>query len=329
MVGTTRLARFVSWRSSLAAVLALTCSIRAFAADAPPVFHPQGGYLVVNGVRLWYEQEGSGSPILLIPGGPGSSHLNFHPYFSDLAGGFRVIYVDLYGRGRSDRAKSPSEYSLAKDIEDVRGLIQGLALGPTAVYGFSYGGLVAQGLALKYPDLVSRLVLASTLYSGDMWQAKNENVDNEVRNQYPEVWERLQELRVRGVHSSDPLAREADTTPMSLAWFYNPLNASRLRRDELSSNPQVGMGIAGDNADFLVAGEAATVDFRTRLKDLQMPTLIVAGRYDRVFPPRYSLEFKRCAPQAEFVMFEESGHYPQIEERDRFFSVLRAFLAKK
>jgi proline iminopeptidase len=56
--------------------------------------------------------------------------------------------------------------------------------------------------------------------------------------------------------------------------------------------------------------------------------LILAGRFDRVSVPRYALEFKRYAPQAQFVMLESSGHFPFIEEPDQTESVLRDFLSK-
>ena len=60
-----------------------------------------------------------------------------------------------------------------------------------------------------------------------------------------------------------------------------------------------------------------------------MPTLILAGRYDRVVIPRWSVQFKRYAPQAQFVMFEKSGHFPFIEETGETVRVLREFLQRK
>src|SRR5580698_3724171 len=83
--------------------------------------HPQGAFATVNGAKLWYESEGSGDPILMIAGGPGDSHAVYHPFFSRLADHNRVIYYDAFGVGRSDRAKSPSEYHFARDVQDVEG----------------------------------------------------------------------------------------------------------------------------------------------------------------------------------------------------------------
>ena len=96
-----------------------------------------------------------------------------------------------------------------------------------------------------------------------------------------------------------------------------------------SAGPQaldVYCSIAGDDADFLIGGDVAKLDFRPQLRNLRMPTLIVAGRFDRLAMPRFSVQFKRYAPQAQFVMFEKSGHLPFIEEPERMFRVLREFL---
>ncbi len=61
---------------------------------------------------------------------------------------------------------------------------------------------------------------------------------------------------------------------------------------------------------------------------LKMPTLIITGRFDRVAMPKYALEFKRYAPQAQFVMFEKSGHFPFVEETAKTMDILRGFLSK-
>jgi hypothetical protein len=59
----------------------------------------------------------------------------------------------------------------------------------------------------------------------------------------------------------------------------------------------------------------AKLDFHTQLKNLNMPTLILSGRFDRGMLPLYAVQFKPNAPKAQSVMFEKSGHFPFIEER--------------
>jgi proline iminopeptidase len=103
---------------------------------------------------------------------------------------------------------------------------------------------------------------------------------------------------------------------------------TRLLHDPLAFNNDAYYQIAGDDADFLIGGDIARVDFRTQLRGLLMPVLIIAGRFDRITIPRYSIRYKQYAPQADFVMFEKSGHYPYIEEAGSCFSAVREFLMK-
>lgn len=295
---------------------------------AQAITHPQGHFVTVNGSKLWYETEGKGEPLLLIGGGLGYSHVYLHPHFSTLADKYRVIYFDAYGRGNSDRAQSPKEYTFKRDVEDIDGLRKALGITTWHVLGHSYGGLVAQAYALKFPTSVKKLILANTLFSAEMWQANNDNANNEIRNQYPEVWQKIRQLRAKGLHSSAPEHQEAYNVPLGLFYFYDASNAEKLAGDSLMWNPEVYYTIVGDDADFLVGGDIARLDFRPRLKELKMPTLILAGRFDRICLPRYSIQFKTYAPQAEFFMFEKSGHFPFIEEPQNTFEVIRKFLDK-
>jgi proline iminopeptidase len=287
--------------------------------------HPPGNFVVVNGAKLWYESEGKGEPLLLIAGGPGSSHSYFHPFFTNLADSYRVIYFDSFGRGKSDRAKSMKEYTFDRDVEDVEGLRKALKLDKINLLGHSYGGMVAQAYALKYPNSIKKLILADTLYSGEMWQTNNDNYNNEIRNQYPEVWEKVQQLRMQGFQSGTKEHQAAYQVPSGLLYFYDASNADRATFEQ---NNDVYYTIAGADADFLIGGDIAKLDFRTQLKNLKMPTLIIAGRFDRVSMPKYALEFKRYAPQAQFVMFEKSGHLPFVEETAKTMDILRGFLSK-
>jgi len=329
--------KLLSYLSFLICLIILTVSEHA---QTVPVElkHPPGNFVVVNGAKLWYESEGKGEPLLLIAGGPGSSHRYFHPFFTNLANSYRVIYFDSFGRGKSDRAKSLKDYTFDRDVEDVEGLRKALKLDKINLLGHSYGGMVAQAYALKYPDSIKKLILADTLYSGEMWQTNNDNYNNEIRNQFPEVWEKIQQLRVQGLQSSAKEHQAAYQVPFGLLYFYDASNADKVtidfyensNADKATSeqNNDVYYTIAGNDADFLIGGDIAKLNFRTQLKNLKMPTLIIAGRFDRVSMPKYALEFKRYAPQAQFIMFEKSGHFPFVEETAKTMEILRGFLSK-
>ena len=302
-----------------------TLALFSCADGQTPVTHPAGAYAQVNGAKLWYETEGQGEPLVLVAGGPGDSHSEFHPFFSKLADRFQVIYFDALGVGKSDRAKARREYTFAREVEDLEGLRKALGVSQMNLLGHSFGGMVAQAYALKYPQSVKRLLLADSFHSGKMWQANNDSVNYEIRNQYPELWEDLQRVRKKGFRSSS--AEQLDIyrkIPAGLFYFHDASKAKLLPQDP--GNDQIYYAIAGDDADFAIGGDIAGLDFRADLRKLNMPILVLAGRFDRVSLPRYAVEYKKYAPQARFMMMEESGHFPFVEEPEATLAVLREFL---
>ena len=86
--------------------------------------------------------------------------------------------------------------------------------------------------------------------------------------------------------------------------------------------------MVGKDGDFIVGSDIGNFDFRKQLKDLKMPILIIAGRYDRVAVPWMQVKYKEYCPQAQFVMFEKSGHNPQVEEQAKEFAIIKAFMKK-
>lgn len=84
--------------------------------------------------------------------------------------------------------------------------------------------------------------------------------------------------------------------------------------------------MAGVDADFVTGGDIAKLDFRQEVRKITAPTLILAGRYDRFVPMRYTLQYREYMPQAELVIFEESGHSEFMEEPAKTIDVLRRFL---
>ena len=293
----------------------------------PSFNHAPGRLVDVNDTKLWVETEGSGEPLLLLAGGPANSHLTFHPYFSALADEYRVIYVDYRGRGRSAPLAHPSEATFSGDVADIAALIEALGLQWVNLYGFSYGGMIAQALSLDHPTKVRRLILANTIHSPEMWQKNHENINREIELQYPEVWEQILALRAQGVRSTDPRVQALYRVHLKLVRFYNPDNAARLLTEPGSRNAELYPVFVGDDVESFIGGEVAKLpDFRPLLKALQMPVLILAGRYDRALYPKYQYEFTRYVPSAQFVWMERSGSFSHIEEPEAVLGMARGFL---
>jgi proline iminopeptidase len=298
------------------------------AQDAPYRPEPDGAFTTVNGKRIWYRTEGQGSPLLLVPGGPGASHTYLWPHFSSLSKEFKVIYYDPYGRGQSDAADDPAEYTFMRDVDEIEALRRALQLPKLNIYGHSYGAMVAQAYALKYPDSLSHLILVSPFHSGEAWQKGNNDTWNQqLQNQIPETWRRLQEMRSHGhLSCEEEYQRVQDEIPMTPSYYYDP--SSRAHSGSLDVNQEVYCQLAGPDADVALGGEMASLDFRPKLREIRVPTLILASRWDRVAIPRFTTQYKDLMPQATFVMFEKSGHLPFIEEPGEHEAAVTEFLKK-
>ena len=293
-----------------------------------PSSYTDGKYIEVNGAKLYVVLVGHGDPLIIIPGGPGGSHIGYR-VFDSLAKDNEIIYFDAFGRGKSDTAKDVKKYSLARDIDDIDGLRKALHFEKINVLGHSYGGVVAQGYALKYPEHVNHLILANTFHSYLMWQANDDNSNHEIKTNYPEVWDSLMIIREAGAVSSDPEhQRLYGKVPYGFLYAYNPDNfLSRGKRPYPNPfNSKLYYQMVGRDGDFIVGSDIGNFDYRKELKNLKMPVLIYGGRYDRVAVPVMMEKFKEYCPQAKFVMFEKSGHNPQIEQASELFPLIENFL---
>src|SRR5947209_16734623 len=117
-----------------------------------------GQYADVNGIKLYYETQGAGRPMILLHGGLGSGEM-FGPVLPQLAERHQVVTVDLQGHGRTADIDRPIDVRLMAD--DVAALIEHLGLATPDVVGYSLGGGVALHTAAKYPAKVRRLVMVS------------------------------------------------------------------------------------------------------------------------------------------------------------------------
>jgi proline iminopeptidase len=297
-----------------------------------PSSYTDGKYITVNGANLYVVVVGKGKPMIVIPGGPGGNHFGYRIMDSiAVKGDVQMIYFDAFGRGKSDTAKALKEYTLQRDVEDIEGIRKALGINKISLFGHSYGSLVAQAYALKYEQNTSHLIIANGFHSFVMWQENDDNSNREIRVNYPEVWDTLMKVREKGAISSDAMHQEIyGQVPYSFLYTYNPENF-KSRGQKPYPNPyntKLYYQMVGKDGDFIVGSDIGNFDFRKDLIKLKIPILIIAGRYDRVAVPWMQVKYKQYCPQAQFVMFEKSGHNPQVEEQVKEFKIVRDFLMK-
>ena len=283
-------------------------------------------FATVNGTRLYFDVEGSGyvpigermkhHPVLFaIHGGPGSDHSDFKPWLSPLAEHLQIVYLDQRCNGQSERV-DPATCSMEQLAEDIEALRLYLGLGRIHLLGHSFGGMVAQVFATRYPESLDKLLLVNTAPSKEFYPAALEFAR---RVATPEQLATIPELFEGRVQDEESLVRWWDIN-YSL-YFY--------RRDERlmfeTGNRPIG---CLEIANYTFKHFMPNYDVRPQLPSVHTPTLIVAARHDWITPVSQAEEMHRLLPNSRLAVFEESGHMPFIEEQEAFIARVLEFLAE-
>jgi proline iminopeptidase len=287
--------------------------------------HGEGAYADSPVGRIYFETEGEGPAVFVVPGGPGVGHAHYHPWFSRLAEGRTVVYFDHLGTGRSERLADPSLYTIPLYAEAIEGLRAHLDLEQISLIGLSFGGMPAIQYAFAHPERLERLVLSNAQLSAGTWQEGNiDNLNHELRNQDPEAWAEIVALREAGVLSLDARYQELLEPAVERMEWFDPERRPVLERDsEEGFELAVYETFVGPDPEWEVAGTMAGFD--PTLEALEVPSLVVTGRHDRVTPPRIAAAIA-AALGSELVVYERSAHRPWAEEPDAYFERVGAFL---
>lgn len=326
------LAAFVPASAAPAASTASTADPGEPVAHAPGV---RSHWAVTeDSVRVWYETEGEGVPIVLVPGGPGGTHHSFHLTHRSLARHGRIVYVDNRGRGRSDPGHGAAPYSLVNDVRDVEAVRRALGAERIVIYGRSYGGMVAQAYAIAHPERVRALIVSNSLDGAGAWQASNiDGVKRFLAAHYPDRWDAIVRLHGQGfLTSQDTLATLF--SPLSELYNFSPASDSLFRlqtrpfRDpeRPSHSSVVYEAMVGKDPEWILDGTLTGVELVPSLRALDVPALVLAGRYDRITPPDVQRTIARAIPNARLHVFEKSGHRPEFEEAEQWRNVVGRFL---
>lgn len=120
------------------------------------------GYASVNGLKMYYEIHGIGTPLVLLHGGGSTIGSTFRKVSPMLAKDFKVIAVEFQAHGRTNDRNSPESFE--QDADDVAALLHNLNISKASFFGFSNGGNAAIQIAIRHPEIVNKLILASTFY---------------------------------------------------------------------------------------------------------------------------------------------------------------------
>jgi pimeloyl-ACP methyl ester carboxylesterase len=258
----------------------------------------------VNGIQVYYEEHGTGYPVLLIQGLGYPSGMWFRQV-PELSRHFRTIVMDNRGVGKSE--KPDEEYSVRLLASDVAELLQSLRIPKTHVVGVSLGGYIAQELALNDPGLVDRLVLMATSCGSPRYLELTKS-----------LWDDIAKLA--GL-APEQIIRQGMSFAVTEKFY-------RDHQEWIDRSVAVRMENLQPLCAFMRQSNAAmSFDSRDRAHLIRQPTLILAGAQDRVMPLVLTEELAKKVPHAQLKVFPNAAHLLFLEEADEVNRVLLDFLS--
>lgn len=266
---------------------------------------------------LHYWTQGTGTPVVLLSGGPGfASYL--HPVMAELSKQHRVIMLDQRGTGQSPVAPlDATTISTAALVEDLEVLRRHLGIGHWTVLGHSWGGMLAMRYGIAHPDAVDALVLVG---SGGM--------NNDFHSYFStNIHYRLlpSDLDLEA-YWQDPEHRRADPARAKLealrailpGYFYD-------RKNSVAFSQALTPAAVNGPMQSLILKEIARQDIGPGMATFTRPVLVLMGRQD---PIGESVQYaiRDACKSARLAFIEKSGHFPWIEQTAAFFTTVHGFL---
>ena len=261
----------------------------------------QEHYVTVDGHRIRYLEAGSGAPILMFHGlGLDASADEWVYAMEPLAQDYRVIAVDRFGWGRSDRPTSG--YSFPAWTAMVIGFMKELGIPKAILMGHTLGGWISALVAHEHPELVEKLVLVNVA---------GLNVNAPVS---PEGYQ-LPDKDGVGAMLERTFGTSERVTEAMVDDHFDRISGPGVRDAYLAVLQYV------NNPD--VRKEWWLAD---RLPNVTTPTLVIWGANDTILTPEYGRQAAELLPNGNLVLIDEGSHIPQVRQTETFVSAVREFL---
>ena len=291
--------------------------------------YTEEGFIPYREYKIWYgivgEKEEPGKhPLLCLHGGPGAAHDYLTPLGKLAEHGRRVIFYDQLGAGNSDHPDNPDLWTVELYVEELGVVRDALGLDRVHILGQSWGGQLALEYALTKPKGIESLILADSLADMSQWVSEA----NRLRSELPQDI-----LSVLDKHESEGTIDDPEYEEATMEFYRKHMcrleewpEVLNITFEKFMKYPQVYATMWGPN-EFNVTGSLRAWSVVDRLGEIEVPTLILSGRYDESTPV-LNETLHNGIHGSEWVLFENSSHMPHLEEPERYLNVLNEHLNK-
>ena len=217
------------------------------------------GYAPVNGIKMYYEIHGEGTPLVLIHGGGSTIQTSFGKLLPLLAPHYKVIAVELQAHGHTNDRDTAGSFE--QDADDVAALLQFLKINKAHILGFSNGGNTAMQIAIRHPDLVNKLVPVSSFYKREgmiagfwdgMQQATLENMPPLLKTDYLQINNDQKSLQAMFTKDKERMLQFKDWSDETLQSIKSPTLLVIADHDVMTPEHAVKMSQMIPNAQLMI-----------------------------------------------------------------------------
>lgn len=279
----------------------------------------QDSSFVNRDLTLHYRSIGSGTPVVLLSGGPGFD-VDYMLPVADAFPAHRRILFEQRGTGRSvTKTLAAEDMTLAVAIEDLESLREHLKESRLFLVGHSWGAMLAMAYAVAHPDRLDRLILIGsggpTLEGGGRLE---DNIRARMRPEDVEAERYWSEAATHGV-SADKVALET-ARALTPAYFYDRTKGLSFARAMTDGS------LDAESSAMLFADLEKNYDVRAGLRMMERPTLIIHGHQDPM-GDKTAEDLRALIKSSSLMYLDKSGHFPWIEQPEAFRAAIATFLA--
>lgn len=275
--------------------------------------------IVLNGVSIHYTVRGRGPVLIAHSGGPGFDARDWDD-FGRIDDFVTIVAIHPRGSGLSGPAAGDA-YTLPDYASDVEALRIHLGLEKPILMGWSHGGVVAQQYVIAHPNSLSKLILfATSAHFGEFLG----DIELAVQAFKDEPWYE-KSLAALKAELAGEFETEADMRRLwadEMKFYFKSFGTREAAYHERTKDLSISLA----PLKIFNEKEFMTLDLRPQLKNISIPTLIVAGRHDFITNVLMAEEMRKHIPDARLEIFEDSGHFLFVEEPEKFYRVIKEFV---